>query len=48
MLAGLTAEDADAAMQKIFSEERMATMLILPGGEEAEADAEDADGEEAE
>jgi len=32
MLAGLTAEDADAAMQKILSTERMATMYIQPDG----------------
>ena len=32
MLAGLTAEDADAALQKILSEERMAVMYIQPDG----------------
>ena len=30
--AGLTRADADAAMQRLFSEERMAYMLILPDG----------------
>ena len=32
MLAGLTAEDADAALQKILSTDRMATMYIQPDG----------------
>ncbi len=32
MLAGLTAEDADAALQTVMSEERMAFMLIRPDG----------------
>ena len=32
LLAGLTRADADAAMQRLFSEERMAYMLILPDG----------------
>ena len=32
MLAGLTAEDADAALQRILSTDRMATMYILPDG----------------
>ena len=31
-LAALTAEDADAALQKILSEERMAVMYIQPDG----------------
>ena len=30
--AALTAEDADAALQKILSEERMAVMYIQPDG----------------
>ena len=37
LLAGLTRADADAAMQRLFSEERMAYMLILPDGS-AQAD----------
>ena len=32
MLAGLTAEDADAALQHILSTERMAVMYIQPDG----------------
>ena len=32
MLAGLTAEDADAALQHILSTDRMAVMVILPDG----------------
>ena len=32
MLAALTAEDADAALQRILSTDRMATMYILPDG----------------
>ena len=44
MLAGLTAEDADAAMQRILSVDRMATMYIQPDGtalpEDDEEDAE--------
>ena len=32
MLAGLTAEDADAALQHILSTDRMAVMDILPDG----------------
>lgn len=32
MLAGLTAEDADAALQHILSTSRMATMQIQPDG----------------
>jgi len=32
MLAGLTAEDADAALQYILSTDRMATMYIQPDG----------------
>ena len=31
-LAGLKAEDADAALQQILCEERMATMYIQPDG----------------
>ena len=31
-LAGLKAEDADAALQQILCEERMATMYIQPEG----------------
>lgn len=44
MLAGLTAEDADAALQHILCTDRMATMYIRPDGtalpEEDEEDAE--------
>jgi len=32
MLAGLTAEDADAALQHILCTDRMATMYIQPDG----------------
>lgn len=32
MLAGLTAEDADRALQQIFSTDRMAVVQILPDG----------------
>ena len=47
MLAGLTAEDADAALQHILCTDRMATMYILPDGtaqaaEEDEEEEEDA------
>ena len=41
-LAALTAEDADAALQKILSEERMAVMYIQPDGTAGE----EPDGEE--
>ena len=43
MLAGLTAEDADAALQHILCTDRMATMYILPDGtaQAAEEDEED-------
>ncbi|MFI3169049.1 MAG: pitrilysin family protein [Faecalibacterium sp.] len=38
MLASLTKADADAALQKILSEERMCTMLILPDGSAEECE----------
>jgi predicted Zn-dependent peptidase len=38
MLAGLTAEDADAALQTVLNEERMAFMLILPDDDASEED----------
>ena len=43
MLAGLTAEDADAALQHILCTDRMATMYILPDGtaQAAEEDEEE-------
>ena len=44
-LAALTAEDADAALQKILSEERMAVMYIQPDGTAGEEpDDEEGDG----
>ena len=45
MLAGLTAEDADAALQHILRTDRMATMYILPDGT-AQAAEEDEEEEE--
>ena len=45
MLAGLTAEDADAALQHILCTDRMATMYILPDGT-AQAAEEDEEEEE--
>lgn len=45
MLAGLTAEDADAALQKILCTDRMATVYIQPDGTAAMCDE---DEEEAE
>ena len=45
MLAGLTAEDADAALQHILCTDRMATMYILPDGT-AQATEEDEEEEE--
>ena len=42
-LARMSKADADEAMQRLFSEERMATMLILPDGT---ADGEPAEEEE--
>lgn len=39
MLAGLTAEDADAALQTVLCEERMAFMLIEPDGAPEEGQA---------
>ena len=44
MLAGLTAEDADAALQHILCEDRMAAMYIQPDG--SAVPDEDEDGEE--
>ena len=41
MLAGLTAEDADAALQRILSTDRMATMYILPDGTASAAEDEE-------
>ena len=41
MLAGLTAEDADAALQHILRPERMAVMHIEPDGTAAEEDEEE-------
>ena len=43
MLAGLTAEDADAALQHILCTDRMATMYIQPDGtaQAAEEDEEE-------
>lgn len=46
LLASLTAEDADAALQEAFSEERMACMLIEPDG--AAEDAQDDEPEDEE
>ncbi len=40
MFASLTKADADAALQKILSEERICTMLILPDGSAEEYDDE--------
>ena len=45
MLAGLTAEDADAALQHILRPERMAEMRIEPDGTAA-GDAEEEETEE--
>lgn len=41
MLAGLTAEDADAALQTILSEERVAQVTILPDGHAPQAEEEE-------
>ena len=41
MLAALTAEDANAALQRILSTDRMATMYILPDGTAAAAEDEE-------
>ena len=41
MLAGLTAEDADAALQHILRPERMAVMYIEPDGTTVEEDEEE-------
>ena len=41
MLAGLCKADADAAMQQLFSPQRMSWMLILPDGTAAEEEGEE-------
>ncbi|MGN0708491.1 MAG: EF-P 5-aminopentanol modification-associated protein YfmH [Faecalibacterium sp.] len=41
MLASLTAEDADAALRSILSEERMARVTILPDGNAPQAEQEE-------
>ena len=41
LLAGLTAEDADAALQHILRPERMAVMYIEPDGTAVEEDEEE-------
>ena len=41
LLAGLTAEDADAALQHILRPERMAVMHIEPDGTAAEEEEEE-------
>ena len=46
MLAGLTAEDADAALQHILRPERMAVMYIEPDGTAVEEDEEEETAEE--
>ena len=45
MLAGLTAEDADAALQKILCTDRMATVYIQPDGTAAMCDEDEEDAE---
>lgn len=47
LLSGLTAADADAALQRMFAPERMAVMRILPDGT-AGAPQDDAGGEDTE
>ena len=44
--AALTAEDADAALQKILSEERMAVMYIQPDGTAGEEPGDEEEMEE--
>ena len=46
MLAGLTAEDADRALQQIFSTDRMAVVQILPDGSLTSDETEGEDFEE--
>ena len=46
MLAGLTAEDADAALQHILCTDRMATMYIQPDGTAPQAGEDDEEEEE--
>ena len=45
MLAGLTAEDADAALQHILCTDRMATMYIQPDGTAPQAGEDEEDDE---
>ena len=45
MLAGLTAEDADAALQHILCTDRMATMYIQPVGTAPQAGEDEEDDE---
>ena len=47
MLAGLTAEDADAALQHILCEDRMAAMYIQPDGSAVPDEDEDREEEGA-